>query len=204
VTYAQSLDGSLTVEPGQPLALSGPEASRMTHELRATHAAILVGIGTVLADNPRLTVRLVEGPHPQPIVVDSQLRTPLDAHLLSHPTHALWIATTLSAPAERQAALEQAGARLLRLPADEAGRVSLIALLDHLDALGLRTLMVEGGAQIITAFLEYRLADRVVITIAPRLVGGLRVLTAPLNVPLKNIHYRILGEDMVVEGELAR
>lgn len=204
VTYAQSLDGSLTAEAGRPLNLSGPEASRLTHQLRAAHDGILVGIGTVLADNPRLTVRLVEGAHPQPIVLDSHLRFPLDANLLSHPTERVWIASTVTAPAERRATLEAAGARIIPLPHDAAGRVSLAALLDHVGAAGIRTLMVEGGAQIIAAFLEQRLADRVVITIAPRLVGGLRALATPMNVPLRNVRYQIVGEDMVVEGDLAR
>ncbi|HRE30133.1 MAG TPA: dihydrofolate reductase family protein, partial [Anaerolineales bacterium] len=77
VSYAQSLDGCLAAAVGAPLALSGPEALRFTHQLRATHAAILVGIGTVLADDPQLTVRLVDGVHPQPVVLDSQLRLPL-------------------------------------------------------------------------------------------------------------------------------
>jgi len=72
LSYAQSLDGCIAARPGQPLAVSGPLSLTLTHQLRAAHDAILVGIGTVLADNPRLTVRLVEGQHPQPVVVDSR------------------------------------------------------------------------------------------------------------------------------------
>ena len=86
LTYAQSLDGSIAADPGQPLSLSGPQSLLLTHYLRAAHDAILVGIGTVLADNPLLNVRLVEGKNPQPVIVDSQLRFPLDANLLRrHP-----------------------------------------------------------------------------------------------------------------------
>ena len=84
LSYAQSLDGCIAAGPGQRLSLSGPEALMLTHELRAAHAAILVGIGTVLADDPRLTVRLVPGSHPQPVVVDSRLRIPDDCYLLRH------------------------------------------------------------------------------------------------------------------------
>ncbi|MCK4899238.1 MAG: RibD family protein, partial [Anaerolineales bacterium] len=82
LSYAQSLDGSIAVRRGSPLSLSSPEAMTLTHRLRAAHETILVGIGTVLADNPRLTVRLVEGRNPQPIILDSHLRLFLDANLL--------------------------------------------------------------------------------------------------------------------------
>jgi GTP cyclohydrolase II len=93
LAYAQSLDGSITTERGQRYRLSGPEAMRFTHALRAAHDAILVGVGTVLADDPELRVRLVEGPDPQPVVVDSRLRTPATARLLTRPGRPLWIAT---------------------------------------------------------------------------------------------------------------
>ena len=81
VSYAQSLDGSIATADRQQMQISGPESMRLTHQLRACCQCILVGIGTVLADNPSLTVRLVEGHHPQPIILDTNLRTPLDATL---------------------------------------------------------------------------------------------------------------------------
>jgi 3,4-dihydroxy 2-butanone 4-phosphate synthase/GTP cyclohydrolase II len=208
VTYAQSLNGSLAAAPGRPLALSGPQSLAFTHQLRAAHAAILVGVNTVLSDDPQLTVRLggatAAGPNPQPIVLDSRLRCPLQARLLCHPTHALWLATTDAAPAERQAALEAAGARVIRLPADAQGRVALPALLDWLGAQGLASLMVEGGAQTITAFLAQHLTDRLIVTLAPRLIGGLNAIAAPLDLTLHDVRCRMLGEDVIVEAELNR
>lgn len=202
VTYAQSLDGCLAAAPGQPLALSGPEALRLTHQLRASHAAILVGLGTVLADNPRLTVRHADGPNPQPILLDSQLRCPLDAALLRHPTHRLWIAARADAPPERRAALVAAGARVLSLPAGSDHWVDLGALLDALGAAGLATLMVEGGARVITACLRQGLADRLIVTVAPRLIGGVPAVAAPLDLTLRDVHYRVLGRDLIVEARL--
>ncbi|MCS6910338.1 MAG: RibD family protein [Anaerolineales bacterium] len=202
VTYAQSLNGSLAAAPGRPLALSGPQSLAFTHQLRAAHAAILVGVNTVLSDDPQLTVRHASGPNPQPIVLDSRLRCPLSARLLRHPTHTLWLATTEAAPAERQAALEAAGARVIRLPADSHGHVALPALLDWLGAQGVASLMVEGGAQTITAFLEQRLTDRLIVTLAPRLVGGLNAIAAPLDLTLHNVRCRMLGEDVIVEAEI--
>ena len=80
LSYAQSLDGCIAAKRGQPLALSGPQSLTLTHQLRSAHDAIMVGIGTLLADNPRLTVRLVEGRDPQPVVLDSRLRFPSEAN----------------------------------------------------------------------------------------------------------------------------
>ena len=202
VTYAQSLDGCLAAAPGRPLALSGPEALRYTPALRAAHAAILVGLGTVQADNPRLTTRHAAGPHPQPILLDSRLRCPLDAALLSHPAHRLWIAARADAPAERRAALRTAGAVILDLPPDPAGRVALPALLDALGARGITSLMVEGGARVITAFLEQQLADQLIVTVAPRLLGGVHAIAAPLDLALPNARWQAMGPDLIFEAHL--
>src|SRR5205823_12555295 len=102
LSYAQSVDGSIAARPGQPLALSGALSMTLTHQLRAAHDAILVGIGTVLADNPRLSVRLVEGKDPQPIVADSRLRLPLSANLLYQHPLSPWIASGDQADVGRQ------------------------------------------------------------------------------------------------------
>ncbi len=203
VAFAQSLDGSLAAEPGEPLPLSGPEATAYTHRLRAAHDAILVGIGTVLADNPRLTVRLAEGAHPQPIILDSRMRTPPGAALLSHPTRSAWIATIAGAPADRRAALGAAGADIIVVAADPAGRVSLPDLLDMLATRGVARLMVEGGAAVITAFLALGLADRLSVTVAPRLVGGVRAIQSALNTPLQNPAWRMAGADVILEARLS-
>ncbi|MEO6061426.1 MAG: RibD family protein [Thermoflexales bacterium] len=203
VAFAQSIDGSLAAEPGKPLPLSGPESSAYTHRLRAAHDAILVGIGTVLADNPRLTVRLAAGPHPQPIVVDSRLRFPDGAALLAHPAHPVWIATTAAAPQDRLRALCLAGALAFAFPADPNGHVSLPDLLDELGARGIQRLMVEGGAAVITAFLSQGLADRLSVTIAPQLVGGVRALQSALNAPLRNPVWRMSGTDVILDARLS-
>jgi 3,4-dihydroxy 2-butanone 4-phosphate synthase/GTP cyclohydrolase II len=200
LSYAQSLDGSIAATAGQPLALSGPEAMKMTHELRAGHDAILVGVGTVLADNPRLTARLAPGPQPQPVALDSRLRFPINANLLSHPLPPI-IATTGEASPARQAALESAGARVIRFPASDGGHVHLPALLEWLSQNGIKSVMVEGGSGVITSFLSARLVDRVVITIAPRFVGGLRAVTARCDLPLRNVTCRVLGADVIVEAD---
>ncbi|MFA5183246.1 MAG: GTP cyclohydrolase II [Syntrophales bacterium] len=205
LTYAQSLDGSIAARPGHPLHISCPGSQTFTHSLRAAHDAILVGIGTVLADNPRLNVRLVPGKNPQPIVLDSRLRFPSYANLLKN-GNPLWIATTLSAEASRQERLEKQGARIFRLPEGSCGGIDLTALLSKLGEMGIISLMVEGGAQVITSFITSRLVDQVIVTVAPVLVGGLRVLDSSPQMPLGNfprltqVSFHQVGEDLVLWG----
>lgn len=172
LSYAQTLDGCLTPWPGQPVELSGPESKLLTHRLRAAHDAILVGIGTVLADDPRLTARLVNGPHPRPVIADSHLRTPPTARLLAENPHRPLIATLPEAGADRESALAAAGAEVIRLAADK-GRVGLAGLLAALGERGIQSVMVEGGAAILTSFLADGLADWLIVTVAPVLCGGL-------------------------------
>lgn len=207
LSYAQSLDGSITAHHGQPLVISGPESMRMTHQLRAEHDAILVGVNTVIADDPQLTVRLVDGRSPQPIILDSCLRTPRNAKLLQN-GRSPWIATTEQADPAHQAELEATGARILRLPANANGQVDLALLLEKLVQMGIRSLMVEGGAGIITGFLKARLVDRVVLTIAPLFIGGVAAVGRLLSLNgephprLRNVQYQTLGEDMVLSGDV--
>ncbi len=203
LSYAQSLDGALTTKQGVPTNLSGPEAMTMTHRLRANHDAILVGIGAVRADNPGLTVRLVDGDDPQPVILDSRLRFPANAKLLLNPKKP-WIFTTNLAPANRYAPLEDAGARVICLASTANGRVDLAVLLATLAEMDIKTVMVEGGAAIITSFLTARLVDQLVLTIAPRWLGGLNALTqtAPhfSSMNLDNLRYQQMGRDLIVTG----
>jgi len=206
LAYAQSVDGSIALEPGRPCALSGPESMRLTHALRAAHDGILIGIGTLLADDPRLTVRLVQGKSPQPVVVDSLLRTPLQARLFNGvPPRAAWIAATDAADETRRAGLEARGARVLRVPAWANGWVDLPALMERLSAQGIAHLMVEGGARIITSFLRARLVDYAVVTVTPRFLGGMPALSANERGSLPSLQtwaaHRV-GDDLVLSGEL--
>jgi len=206
LSYAQSLDGCLSLQRGQSTALSGPESNHLTHRLRSIHDAILVGIGTVLSDDPRLTVRLVDGKNPQPVILDSHLHTPPQAKLIRDNPCPAWIASTENTDPHKRAALELSGARLIELPADTAGRVQLPPLLYYLADLGIANLMVEGGARVITSFLTQGLANRIVLTIAPRFLGGLPAVE-PYKRPqqslphLQNVNYQRLGDDLIVWGD---
>src|ERR671933_48562 len=170
IKYAQTLDGRIATRSGESQWISGSESLVYAHELRAMHDAILVGVGTVLRDNPQLTVRLVQGRSPLRVVADSVLRTPLDAAVLGEPAHTLFAATPSADPG-RRALLEQRGARVAVLPAEENGRVDLQALLGALAARGVRSVLVEGGAEMITSLLRRRLAHRLVVCVAPKVLG---------------------------------
>jgi 3,4-dihydroxy 2-butanone 4-phosphate synthase/GTP cyclohydrolase II len=209
LTYAQSLDGSIATSDQQPLSISGDQSLAFTHQLRATHDAILVGIGTVLSDDPRLNVRHTDGSHPTPVVLDTHLRFPLDAQLLSCKGPKPIIATNESASKDRQVRLEAEGASVVRLSCTEDG-ICLDPLLKALAEKGITTLMVEGGTEVIASFLKNRLVDHLIVTIAPMLIGGQRVLPEmnpageqrefPSFPKLKNVNYRWLGEDLILEG----
>jgi 3,4-dihydroxy 2-butanone 4-phosphate synthase/GTP cyclohydrolase II len=203
LSYAQTLDGTIGAMDGSQLHISGPESLFVTHQLRAHHDAILVGIGTLLGDNPQLTVRLAEGPNPQPVIVDSHLRTPLEARIWSHPK-APWIATLDTGTATARALVER-GARLIQLPTTRADQVDLAALFAYLGDDGIRSVMVEGGASIIASLIRQQLAHYAVVTVAPRYQPGIR-LNAPSLSAIASIHepsYTQVGNDMLVWGEMA-
>lgn len=207
LSYAQSLDGCITARRGQPLALSGPPSLSLTHRLRAVHGAVLVGIGTVLADDPQLTVRLARGANPRPVVLDSRLRFPAAARLLARSENLPWIFCAPDAPADRSQELARRGARLLPTACDDQGRLNLRAVLSRLAQEGIASLMVEGGARVISHFLADGLVDQVMITTAPIWVGGLHVFDAEwtglVRLPvLVEPRYSRFGRDLVTWGEV--
>ncbi len=202
LTYAQSLDGSVAGAQAERLRLSGDESLTLTHRLRAAHDSILVGVGTVLADDPHLTLRFASGRQPQPIVLDSRLRTPPQAALLQHP-RPVWLAAGPDASPEAAEVLRQAGAVILGFPLDSSGGIDLSALFAGLRQRGIQRVMVEGGASVISAFVAARLVDMLVLTIAPVIIGGLRPFQSSNAHPLAHVphpRWAQAGADMIVWG----
>lgn len=202
LSYAQSWDGSITTAPGETLALSSDASMQMTHQLRSLHDGILVGIGTVLADNPRLNVRKWTGNDPQPIVLDSQLRMPPSCKLCQSAERGCWVLTTPEAAADRD------DCELIVVPGDADGHVNLHDAMAVLHERGIRSLMVEGGASVITAFLRSGLADAVILTVAPVFVGGYNAVgplgdADHLQFPrIDDLHSQQLGNELIVWGRL--
>lgn len=210
VSYAQTLDGRVATRSGSSQWISGPESLVFAHRLRAEHEAIMVGAGTVVVDDPRLTVRHVPGRDPLRVVVDSRLRIPLQASVLANgAAHGTLLAVTAAAPGERRDAAAALGAEVLVLPADATGRVDLAKLLAALAERSVGSLMVEGGAALITSLLRARLVDRLAVCIAPLVLGagiegvgdlGIDALSDALR--LHGVVVRRYGADIVVDGRL--
>ena len=214
---AVSLDGQIATATGDSQWISGGPSLKYAHQLRQEHDAIVVGVGTVLKDNPQLTTRLPgrrKVHHPVRVILDSCARTPPDARLFETLAESpLWIMTGESAPADRLALLGEKGARTFRLPAGTDGRgLSLKALLKILLEEKLMTLLVEGGARVNGSFLQERLVDSIRLVLAPLLIGGQDAIgwiggRSPERLvgafrfpgPLKT---RRLGEDLLVAVDL--
>jgi diaminohydroxyphosphoribosylaminopyrimidine deaminase/5-amino-6-(5-phosphoribosylamino)uracil reductase len=178
---ATSLDGKVATAGGESQWISGPESRALVHRWRADHDAVGVGLGTAIADDPRLTARDVEGPVRQParVVFDSAARLPLRSALVhGAPEERLIVLAAADAPPERVAALEAAGAEVAALAGGPAQRVA--AGLRALGERGIQSLLVEGGAELAGALVAADAVDRVAWFLAPMLIGG-REAPSPLG-----------------------
>ncbi|ACL24140.1 RibD family protein [Chloroflexus aggregans] len=210
LSFAQTLDGRVAAVDGSSQWISSADSLHFCHSLRAASDAIMVGVGTVLRDDPRLTVRLVEGCDPVRVIVDSTLRTPPTAAVIRDgAARGTVLACTAAAPSERRTVLRELGATILTLPATPDGKVDLVALLASLAERGIASIMVEGGACLITGLLRAHLVDAVAITIAPLIlgagpaaVGDLGITTLAQAIKLGDVRWTTYGVDVVLEGEV--
>jgi GTP cyclohydrolase II len=209
VKYAQTLDGRIATSSGDSRWISGEEERRVSHALRASCDAVLVGVGTVLADDPQLTVRMVPGASPIRVVLDSTLRIPDRSRLLADDAATI-VVTTSSSSTDRRDDLRRLGVSVLVAPAGPSG-VDLAAALSALRREGIRSVLVEGGGSVITSFLSLDLADRLVVGIAPRVLGsgtdavkdlGVTEVSRSLRIEHRVVH--LAGEDVLIAGDLAR
>ena len=212
-----TLDGQIATASGESQWISGDRSRREVHQLRSRVDAVLIGVGTVLCDDPSLTARTgaqlqkLARRQPLRIVVDSRLRIPIKARILSQQNRTRTIvATTGSAPASRQSALKRRGVETITCPTVH-GRVSLSALLNELGRRGVTSLLLEGGSELNAAMLRARLVQHVRLYLAPMLLGGddakgviggkspVRLAQA---MTLRRRRIRSLGGDIVVEGDV--
>ncbi len=200
LSYAQSLDGSIAARPGERTRISGEESLVLTHRLRGAHRAILVGIGTVEADDPLLTVRLASGANPIRLVLDSNLRTSVESRLVQSIDQApLWVLTTRNAESRKREELESHGVRVLQTESP-----SWSSIFSLLAAEGIASVMVEGGARVISSLLQARAFDAAIITLGMQFLGGLSSLAGPLSeaVRLEDPCCAAVGDDLIVAGRL--
>jgi len=213
--FAVSLDGKIATVTGDSRWVSGPEAREWAHEQRARVDAIMVGVKTVLIDDPQLTARpsAVEGEVRQPlrVVVDSRGRTPASAKVLSGPGPVL-LATTAASAAGWRKQMTGAGAEVVVLPA-KRGRVDAVELLRLLGQRPILSLLVEGGGEILGTFFDLKLVDKVQAILAPLVIGGRRAPTAVAGrgarrmadaLRLREVTLERLGDDLLVTGYVDR
>jgi diaminohydroxyphosphoribosylaminopyrimidine deaminase/5-amino-6-(5-phosphoribosylamino)uracil reductase len=208
-----SLDGRVQSDAGESRGLGGDEEQRLCHRLRAESDAIVVGIGTVLQDDPQLTVRRWKGRNPLRVVLDSRLRIPAGSRLVRSAHAAPLLVATVSEDRRAIQTLESLGVRVWTFAADGAGQVPLQALFRRLAQEGRLSLLVEGGPTVHTALLRQGLADRVAVGIAPRILGGSRApaWTRDLGRPrldeaieVESLVTRRLGRDLWIEGAVRK
>jgi diaminohydroxyphosphoribosylaminopyrimidine deaminase/5-amino-6-(5-phosphoribosylamino)uracil reductase len=206
---AMTLDGKIATASGDSRWITGEEARKRVHELRRRHDAILVGVHTVLADDPQLTVRLGEeaANHPLRVVLDSELRTPFTAAITEVREAPTWIFTTERKDPEKEKGLVEKGVRVIST--GDGPRVDLDAVLSHLGEQGILSLLVEGGGAVHSSFLAGHHAQKVMAFIAPKLLGGKDSPTAveganPERMAdafrLRDISVERFGDDICITG----
>lgn len=173
INAAMTIDGKIATASGDSTISSKEDLARV-HRLRAASDAVVVGISTVLADDPRLTVRLAKGKNPVRVVVDSRGRIPTSSQLLRT---ARKVRTIVAASSQASAAdierIRQAGAEVIIMPSDDGrAAVDIKALFSTLDKMGLGKILVEGGGELNWSVLSLGLADELIVTVAPRVAGG--------------------------------
>ena len=202
---AMSLDGKIATAVGES-RLSSPEDFKRVHRLRASVDAIMVGLGTLLADDPKLTVRLGIGKNPRRVIVDSRARTPLDAYVVRSASQTpTVIAVTSKAAKRRVKELEEAGTTVLTC--GRGPKVSLRLLLTRLRKMGVRRILLEGGGTLNWSMFSHGLVDEISVAISPRVLGGANAITLAEGqgvrrikeaVKLRLVNAREYGEYLVV------
>lgn len=210
---AMSLDGKIATRTGESKWITGEPAREQVHRLRSALSGIMVGVQTVIADDPQLTARIPNGKNPVRIIVDSTLRIPLDANVLKNQDLAKTIiGTTAKADREKAALLEQAGIELVTVP-EKDGTTDLSALMKILGESGIDSILLEGGATLNFAALDAGIVDKVQIYIAPKLIGGSTSKT-PVGgkgidklsdaFKVKELTATLVGQDVLLEGYIAK
>jgi len=206
---AQTLDGKIATATGASQWITGEEARKEAHRLRDSHDAILVGINTVLNDDPSLTTRIPGGRDPIRVIVDSKLRTPPSAKVITQKSSAkTYIAAIPTASKDKLVSLLDAGAEIV-LARAKSGKVDLKHLMKMLGTYGIMSVLIEGGAEVNASALKAGLVDKVVMFIAPVLmtgadslcsIGGRSPLNLKQSIKLNHVSLRMIGKDLMLEG----
>lgn len=205
---AASLDGKTATRTGESKWITGEAARADVHQLRHEHDAILVGVNTILKDDPSLTTRLVNGgKNPIRVILDTQLRTPLNAKVVTDGEAPTWIVTGSEVPYEQQQAFEKAGVKLIKM---ENKQIPVKELLSTLGELGITSLFVEGGAKVNGSFLQERSFQQLIVYMGAKLIGGkdaptsfsgegIEKIADAIQLKIKSV--QMIGDDIKVVAE---
>ena len=205
---AQTLDGKIATSDGLSKWISGETSRKFVHRLRREHDAVLVGINTIMNDDPELTVRSVPGLGGIRMVLDSHLRILLDAKILKNQeTQKTIIVSTKEADPDKINILRKMGVSVWILNPNKEHRVDMKALLKRLAKSGIASMLIEGGKEVFTSILNVREIDRLIIFLAPKLfgsgidaIGDLGIRSPSDAFSFKEIHWRRYGSDMMFDG----
>jgi diaminohydroxyphosphoribosylaminopyrimidine deaminase/5-amino-6-(5-phosphoribosylamino)uracil reductase len=211
--YAMTLDGKIAAATGDSKWITGETARRHVHETRRRLSGIMVGIGTVLADDPMLNCRIEEGVDPVRIVVDSRMRIPLESNLVRTARKIPTYVVCAKIDGAKEAALTAHGVCVVCLPDANKERVDLVQLYQKIGEWGIDSVLLEGGGTLNGEMLRLGLVDRVQAYIAPKLIGGAEA-KGPVGgagiprmtdaLPLQEMTITRLGEDLLVEGRIRK
>lgn len=207
---AQSLDGRIALPNGKSKYISSGESLKKVHSLRAESDAVLVGAGTVAADNPLLTVRFAEGRSPVRIVLDGRLTSPVGARMFHDgEARVILFHAMKEGPKVRRKldALRESGVEPHRLRGNQEGRIQIATLLKAVAKLGIASVLVEGGAQVFSEFMEKRAADKLLLFTAPVILGsgkscadGLMLESLSKAIKIENVENEPSGVDRLTTG----
>ncbi|MBI4727185.1 bifunctional diaminohydroxyphosphoribosylaminopyrimidine deaminase/5-amino-6-(5-phosphoribosylamino)uracil reductase RibD [candidate division TA06 bacterium] len=212
---AVSLDGRIAMSQGTTTSLSGDEARRYVHSLRLAHEAVMVGANTVVADDPQLTVRLVDNPEskqPTRFITDGKLSLSLDSKVLTDGQAKTIVVTTSAADQDKKKKIEAKGIDVWTIGKDAKGYVDLKALLHQMGLDEYCSLLVEGGGKLAASFLKLGLVDKIAMIYTPNIIGAqgvaavgeLEITELKDAFKLRDMDCRMLGQDVLIEGYLVK
>ncbi len=205
---AQSLDGKIATSKGESKWITGAKARERVHKLRNELDAIMVGIGTIIADNPSLDCRVKNGKNPYRIIIDSSLRISLNAKVLNYDDNKTIIATTEKASRSKITRVTNLGATVLVINSKQ-GRVDLKRVMKELSKLDIMSVLIEGGSSISAAALSSKVVDKVMFFVAPKIIGGTDSFSSVGGespsllknaLQLRDLHAEQFGEDILMEA----
>lgn len=210
IKYAMTLDGKIASSSRDSKWISNDKSRGLVHQYRSEYKAIMVGINTILTDNPLLTNRYGRR-NPIRIICDSHLRIPLDSNIVLTANEIETILVYVDDPLNKQEKLLDRHVKLLKVASDLDKKIDLVDMLTKLWNLGIDSIYVEGGSELITSFLKQKLANYIQVFISPKIIGGkdalnpvgeLNIKEIKNSIQIKNPSYQIIEDNIFISGDL--